>query len=91
MLWSYGVTRYTIEKLRKFPIKTVRILARFGHDSTGPSLTDISEEAKAVEKTLVIKGRAAVDALCPMASSVHVYEDEEDLYDAMLNQVGICK
>ena len=34
------MTRYTIEKLRKFPIKryiscqTVRILARFGHDST---------------------------------------------------------
>lgn len=36
-----------------------------------------------------MKGRAAVDALCPIAKTSHVYEEEDDIWDCMLNQVHI--
>lgn len=40
-----------------------------------------------VERVVVMKGRAAVDALCPIAQNSHVYEEEDDIWDCMLNQV----
>ncbi|XP_050688575.1 poly [ADP-ribose] polymerase 2-like isoform X2 [Eriocheir sinensis] len=45
-----------------------------------------------VERKVVVKGRAAVDAHCPIAQHSHVYEeDEEDdvIWDCMLNQTNI--
>lgn len=42
-----------------------------------------------VERVVVMKGRAAVDALCPIASNSHVYEEEDNIWDCMLNQVGV--
>jgi len=39
----------------------------------------------------VVKGQAAVDAPCPIAADVHVYEaDDDDVYDALLNQCDIA-
>jgi len=38
----------------------------------------------------VVKGQAAVDASCPIAQDVHVFEaDDDDVYDALLNQTDI--
>ena len=37
----------------------------------------------------VVKGRAAVDASCPHADEMHVYEEGGDVYDALLNQADI--
>jgi hypothetical protein len=38
----------------------------------------------------VVKGQAAVDASCPIAPDTHVYEaDDDDVYDALLNQVDL--
>ena len=34
----------------------------------------------------VVKGRAAVDPSCPEADACHVYEERDDVYDALLNQ-----
>jgi predicted DNA-binding WGR domain protein len=45
--------------------------------------------AKSTQRvTQVVKGRAAVDAPCPKARSCHVYEQGDDVYDALLNQVN---
>jgi hypothetical protein len=39
----------------------------------------------------VVKGQAGVDASCPIAADVHVYEaDDDDVYDALLNQTDIA-
>ena len=39
----------------------------------------------------VVKGQCAVDASCPIANDVHVYEaDDDDVYDALLNQTDIA-
>lgn len=39
----------------------------------------------------IVKGQAAVDASCPIAADVHVYEaDDDDVYDALLNQTDIA-
>ncbi|KAL3933464.1 MAG: hypothetical protein SGPRY_000269, partial [Prymnesium sp.] len=40
---------------------------------------------------LVVKGRAAVDASCPIASDCHVYDDGARVYDALLNQTDIAQ
>ena len=38
----------------------------------------------------VVKGRAAVDASCPHAAEMHVYDGGgDDVYDALLNQADI--
>ncbi|XP_047482677.1 poly [ADP-ribose] polymerase 2-like isoform X3 [Penaeus chinensis] len=42
-----------------------------------------------VDRVVVVKGRAAVDALCPIAKTSHVYEEEDDIWDCMLNQTNI--
>ena len=39
------------------------------------------------EKTVVVKGKAPVDAECPIASTYHVYYDDDIIWDCMLNQV----
>ena len=38
----------------------------------------------------MVKGRAAVDASCPRADECHVYEERDDVYDALLNQTNIA-
>ena len=39
----------------------------------------------------IVKGQAAVDASCPIAADVHVYEaDDDDVYDCLLNQTDIA-
>lgn len=48
-----------------------------------------SGEKTGVERVVVVKGRAAVDALCPIAQRCHVYEDGDDIWDCMLNQTNI--
>ena len=40
-----------------------------------------------VERTVVKKGRAPVDANCPIAKTSHVFEEDDDIWDCMLNQV----
>ena len=42
----------------------------------------------AVERKLVKKGSAAVDSLCSIAESSHVFEEDGVIWDCMLNQVG---
>ncbi|XP_045607388.2 LOW QUALITY PROTEIN: poly [ADP-ribose] polymerase 2 [Procambarus clarkii] len=42
-----------------------------------------------VDRTVVVKGRAAVDALCPIAKQSHVFEEDDDIWDCMLNQTNI--
>ncbi|XP_066963757.1 poly [ADP-ribose] polymerase 2-like isoform X2 [Macrobrachium rosenbergii] len=42
-----------------------------------------------VERTVVLKGRAPVDALCPIATTSHVLEEDSDIWDCMLNQTNI--
>ena len=37
----------------------------------------------------VVKGRAAVDASCPHAAEMHVYDGGGDVHDALLNQADI--
>jgi len=44
---------------------------------------------QAVPRTLVKKGRAAVDSHCGVAEEYHVYEDGDDIWDCMLNQTNI--
>lgn len=39
------------------------------------------------ERVVVVKGRAAVDAQCPIATHSHVLEEDDDVWDCMLNQV----
>ncbi|XP_042856863.1 poly [ADP-ribose] polymerase 2-like isoform X2 [Penaeus japonicus] len=48
-----------------------------------------SGKTPGVDRVVVVKGRAAVDALCPIAKTSHVYEDGDDIYDCMLNQTNI--
>ncbi|XP_071548286.1 poly [ADP-ribose] polymerase 2-like [Panulirus ornatus] len=36
-----------------------------------------------------MKGRAPVDALCPIAKQSHVFEEDDDIWDCMLNQTNI--
>ncbi|XP_071548294.1 uncharacterized protein [Panulirus ornatus] len=40
-----------------------------------------------VDRVVVMKGRAPVDALCPIAKQSHVFEEDDDIWDCMLNQV----
>ena len=40
-----------------------------------------------LEKTVVVKGRAAVDSECFKAGTAHVYDEGKDVWDCMLNQV----
>ncbi|KAK8726876.1 hypothetical protein OTU49_010108 [Cherax quadricarinatus] len=42
-----------------------------------------------IDRAVVMKGRAAVDALCPIAKQSHVYEEDDDIWDCMLNQTNI--
>ncbi|XP_068248872.1 poly [ADP-ribose] polymerase 2-like isoform X2 [Palaemon carinicauda] len=44
---------------------------------------------KGVERTVVLKGRAPVDALCPVAKTYHVLEEGDEIWDCMLNQTNI--
>jgi len=41
----------------------------------------------AAEKTITVKGKAPVDNEYPSSSSVHVFYDDKDIWDCMLNQV----
>ena len=45
---------------------------------------------KSTQVKQVVKGRAAVDASCPRADECHVYEERDDVYDALLNQTNIA-
>jgi len=38
-------------------------------------------------KTMVMSGKAPVDVECPLQGNVHVYYEDFDIYDCMLNQV----
>ena len=38
-------------------------------------------------KTVVMTGKAPVDADCPLVGKAHVYYEGKDIYDCMLNQV----
>lgn len=60
-----------------------------GHQDVGLVLPDLMFCVAGVERKVVVKGRAAVDAHCPIAKHSHVYEDEDDdtIWDCMLNQV----
>lgn len=49
----------------------------------------IPAKTPGVDRVVVVKGRAAVDALCPIAKTSHVYEEEDDIWDCMLNQTNI--
>ncbi|KAF6033100.1 PARP2 [Bugula neritina] len=40
----------------------------------------------AAEKTITVKGKAPVDNEYPSSSSVHVFYDDKDIWDCMLNQ-----
>ena len=40
-------------------------------------------------KKQVVKGAAAVDASCPVAADMHVYEEGDCVYDALLNQTDM--
>ncbi|KAK7085917.1 Poly [ADP-ribose] polymerase 2 [Halocaridina rubra] len=47
-------------------------------------------KSSGVERVVVVsKGRAPVDALCPIAKTAHVLEEDEDIWDCMLNQTNI--
>ncbi|KAK3890663.1 hypothetical protein Pcinc_005397 [Petrolisthes cinctipes] len=48
-----------------------------------------SQKNQGAERVVLVKGRAAVDALCPIAATSHVYEDDDDVWDCMLNQTNI--
>ncbi|XP_042234805.1 poly [ADP-ribose] polymerase 2-like [Homarus americanus] len=39
------------------------------------------------ERVVILKGRAPVDALCPIANHSHIYDEGDDIWDCMLNQV----
>lgn len=57
--------------------------------SSGPSGSGSAEPAARI-KTVVVKGSAPVDEICPVHASVHVYTSGAgDVYDAMLNQTNI--
>ncbi|XP_018018963.1 poly [ADP-ribose] polymerase 2 isoform X2 [Hyalella azteca] len=43
----------------------------------------------AVERKLMKKGRAAVDASCPVAATSHVLDEGNTIWDCMLNQTNI--
>ena len=40
-----------------------------------------------IVKTVVMSGKAPVDADCPLVGKAHVYYEGSDIYDCMLNQV----
>lgn len=46
-------------------------------------------EEKVVEKTITVKGKAPVDNEYPSSSSVHVFYDDKDIWDCMLNQTNL--
>ena len=56
---------------------------RYGSTGSGKS-------AGGGEVKLVVKGRAAVDASCPIAATCHVYDEGSSVYDALLNQTNIA-
>lgn len=58
-------------------------------NAPGSSVDEGEESIPSSIKKMVVKGRAAVDERCPIASSVHVYDDGKDVYDTMLNQTNI--
>lgn len=41
-----------------------------------------------VVKSLVFSGKAPVDNFCSLKDKVHVYCEQNDVWDCMLNQVG---
>ena len=57
----------------------------------GVAQTKFDASGAAASGVQIVKGQAAVDASCPIASDVHVYEaDDDDVYDALLNQTDIA-
>ena len=55
-------------------------VAQIKFDATGASASG----------TQIVKGQCAVDSACPIAADLHVYEaDDDDVYDATLNQTDI--
>ena len=55
-------------------------------DDVDDGTKDVDTEQK---KKLVVKGKAAVDQECSIASTSHVVEDNGIVYDCMLNQTNI--
>ncbi|XP_052818983.1 poly [ADP-ribose] polymerase 2-like isoform X2 [Mya arenaria] len=41
-------------------------------------------------KTMVMSGKAPVDAECPLLGKAHVYYEGKDIYDCMLNQTNVA-
>ena len=40
-------------------------------------------------KSLVFSGKAPVDSSCTIKDSTHVFSEGDDIWDVMLNQVGL--
>lgn len=40
-------------------------------------------------KSLVFSGKAPVDSFCTIKDSTHVFTEGDDIWDVMLNQVGL--
>ncbi|KAK4324657.1 hypothetical protein Pmani_004716 [Petrolisthes manimaculis] len=59
--------------------------------TSGKENTDSSNipQKSGAERVVIVKGRAAVDALCPIAATSHVYDEDDDVWDCMLNQTNI--
>lgn len=62
-------------------------------ESSKAGKENIEKETKPVksgiDRKMVVKGRAAVDGLCPIVSTSHVVDDDEAIWDCMLNQTNI--
>lgn len=51
----------------------------------------MNELLSGMERSVVKKGAAAVDGLCPIANTSHVYCEQNDKWDCMLNQVSLLE
>lgn len=70
-------------KSQKVSMQSGVAQTRFDKSAGSSSNTQVKKE--------VVKGRAAVDASCPVAQFTHVYEDQSGgVYDALLNQADIA-
>lgn len=59
------------------------------HDKNFVVDDDEASTSVASTKTVIMKGKAPVDEACPIASTVHVYSDGEEVWDVTLNQTAI--
>ena len=79
------------KKSGKAAAKTKKSGKKAAKDDVKKEEEEEEEEEETQMKSVVLKGnsKAPVDASCPLVSSHHVYDDDDGVWDCMLNQTNI--